>query len=504
MPGPRQTRRHQGNKLLLFPCQPWIALGLSLLLIGHHTRAEEPSYEFMWVKTILGPCCGDAGEDLAVDADGAVFIAGHRGGLDLDRDGSVDVQKYGGVWDSLVMKVVIPDNEKGWVMGPGSEQNDRASGVTSDRQGGAYAVGWFEETMNVASGEIHSAGRRDGFLVHYAEVDSEKNWAVPIGNVDNDYLYKVASDAAGNAYVIGTISGDVDIDRDGIVDVTAKGDSSMLLASFDPNGKLRWAHSSAGGAVEDGRAIMIGPHDEIYVAGFFRAGTLDLDADGEPNGSVASERSTHGYFARFDSAGKMLWERVISGADWQGVLSLAVTGNGDLLIHGGYNGPIDLDGDGTADVEFKSLGDSLPANLADMNAFLARFSTDGKLIWARRYTTGGHIAADATRIVMSGMYSGPLDLDGDGEPERAGDNDEEYEGFSAILDGHGEIQHVFTIVGGDSDVAHAAGFTPDGEHLYVTGYTKLGADFNDDGQIESASQCHQLGDVFLAMYDVGL
>jgi sugar lactone lactonase YvrE len=110
------------------------------------------------------------------------------------------------------------------------------------------------------------------------------------------------------------------------------------------------------------------------------------------------------------------------------------------------------------------------------------------------------VSAHAARIAVSGSYSGPLDLDDDGSLERDADPDPQEEGFSAVLDDEGLLQHVFTIVGPDGDVANAAGFSPDGRKLYVTGYTKLGADFDADGVIEAASACHQLGDLYLASY----
>ena len=103
---------------------------------------------------------------------------------------------------------------------------------------------------------------------------------------------------------------------------------------------------------------------------------------------------------------------------------------------------------------------------------------------------------------MSGSYAGRLDLNDDGKPERNADSDPDLEGFAAILDAKGDVRHVFTIVGANSDVANAAGFSRDGKKLYVTGYTKLGADFDGDGKDEHASACHQLGDIYVARYDV--
>ena len=72
----------------------------------------------------------------------------------------------------------------------------------------------------------------------------------------------------------------------------------------------------------------------------------------------------------------------------------------------------------------------------------------------------------------------------------------------ALLDASGDIQQVFTIVGGDSDAVLAVGATSDGTKLYATGYTRLGADFNADGEIESESMCHEHGDVYLALYEL--
>lgn len=483
----------------------------ALLLLSIRGEAAEPGYRFVWVRTMLGPCCGDAGHDLVVDADGGVLVAGHRGGLDLDRDGSVDVQTFGSP-DPLIFKE-YDRRDEGWVMGPGGPKPDSASGIAADRQGGAYAVGHFEETMKIASSEITSAGKRDGFLVRYGLAENTR-WARPLGGIENDSLFDVASDSSGNAYVIGTVRGEVDLDRDGTIDVTATGESSMLLASFDPKGRLRWAGVSTGQAAEHGRTITISPEGELYVGGYYLKGALDLDGDGtadgpptatlDPNEPVTSNTDMNGFFARFDLCGEMLWARTAAGPKHQGVGSLVVAGNGDLLVLGGYTASTDLDGDRVPDIEFKSLGQERIAKYhEDGNVFLLRSSPDGEILWVRRYAAmASHVTADASRIVLSGTYSGPLDLDDDGQVERPADSDPQQEGFAAILDGKGNLLHVFTVVGGNTDVVSAAGFTLDGKKLYITGYTKLGADFDDDDKPESASACHQLGDVYLAQYEV--
>ena len=481
---------------------------LSVSCFNLSVRAAEPGYRFLSVKTMLGPCCADVGSDLVVDADGGVLVAGKRGGLDLNRDGRIDVQTFGSP-DPLIFKAYDGDNENGWVQGPGGPKRDSANGIAPDRRGGAYAVGSFNESMRIAGGNIISAGKQDGFLARYDQ-KGEALWALAIGGADQDELFDVASDRAGNVFVIGTIRGSVDVDRDGTVDVTTVGESALLLASFDSSGALRWARASAGKGVARGQAIAVAPTGEIFIGGDYRNGALDLDGDGELDvppavfsDTVTPESDLNGYFARFDASGSMVWVRSVSGPAVQAVGSLAIAGNGDLLVAGGFMASADFDADGRPDLEFQTMADRKWEHHADGNTFLMRVTPDGERLWARRYMVAAiHVAADATRIVLSGSYDGPLDIDDDGVLEREADPDRKLEGLVAILDGEGLVRHVFTIVGDDSDVANAAGFTPDGKRLYVTGYTKLGADYDGDGVIETASACHQLGDVYLAMYDV--
>jgi hypothetical protein len=41
-----------------------------------------------------------------------------------------------------------------------------------------------------------------------------------------------------------------------------------------------------------------------------------------------------------------------------------------------------------------------------------------------------------------------------------------------------------------------------GRELYTTGFVRLGADFDGDDEIEGATVCHALGDLFLARYEL--
>lgn len=471
--------------------------------------AQRPLYRFVEVRTIAGPCCTDEGNDLAVDTEGSILVAGRRGSLDLDHDGTIDVKTWGSP-DSLVSKVTLTGKvNSGWTLGLGGPKDDRAQGISPDGHGGAYVVGEFDGSLHVGKEILRSRGQHDGFLVRY-DRDGTPLWSRAVGGGGRDVLTSVKTDSDGNAILVGIVKGAVDVDRDGTIDVTGNADGTALIASFDPDGRFRWARFSHGASRVGGQTIAIGPDDEIYIGGYYDKGAPDFDGDGQPDGSLvaavpaASARapSINAFYARLDAAGHVVWIKAVSGPGMQTVGSLAVAGNGDLLVLGGYTAAADTNGDGAGDLEFKSMGKRKPRNQLDGNSFLLRVSPSGELMWARRYMAGaGHVATAASRIAISGTYTGDLDLNDDGVFERRADPDDGLEGFVAILDERGEVQQTLTVVGGDSDVVNAAAFTADGRYLYFTGFTRLGADYDGDGKIESASVCHQLGDMYLAIFE---
>lgn len=491
----------------LLSCVLWVIVASALI-------ADEPAYRFVGVKTILGPCCSDGGNDLAVDADGAVWVVGFRGGLDLDRDGSVDIDTLG-TPDPLVLKHFDDerkDREHGWVDESGGPGNDHAKGVALDGQGGVYVAGTFFEDVRFGRERLVSMGRSDGFLVRF-DADGRKLWAIAVGGSGEDDFSDIDTDGAGNVYVTGTMRGAIDVDRDGEVDLRAEGPSVMFMASFDPAGNMRWARSSRGQGAARGLGITIGPDGSIYLAGFYHHGAVDLDGDGktdlvEPGTTQSAQPVTpqtdlDGYYARFTPQGDLIWTRTVSGLQFQIPGSLARTGNGDLLVLGAFSASADLNGDGELDLEFESMGERRWKHSPDANTFLLRVSPGGELLWSRCYQgAGARVVCSGERIVMTGQYQGALDLNGDGTPERDADPDAERESFVAILGGDGRILQTITIVGDNSDIASAAAFSADLQKLYVTGYTKLGADFDGDGKVEFASACHQIGDYFLARYEI--
>jgi hypothetical protein len=276
-------------------------IGVTAMILGALCLADAPGenagYRFEWVTTNSGPDGGDSGVDIAIDADHSIFIAGHHSGLDLDRDGIIDVPSRGSI-DGLVIRS-RRDGVGIWLQAPGGPQYDTGTGIAVDRQGGSYVTGSFRDAMRAGQSELRSKGPSDGYLVRYS-TDGEAIWARPIGGDGDDALTGVESDGHGNAYVTGMVRGSVDLDGDGAVDATAGTRGSAVLASFTRDAGLRWAWTPAGSAESFGWAIHASAEGDVYVGGTYRDGQLDLDHDGHPD-TPSATGETDAFIARFDT-----------------------------------------------------------------------------------------------------------------------------------------------------------------------------------------------------------
>jgi hypothetical protein len=501
---------------------PWSVVGYISLCVGLQLSVGQvsadplPQYRFVNMRMVSGPCCTDEIMDLSVDRDGNVLVAGYRGSIDVDGDGQIDLGTFGrsDVFVSLIN--FYNEEHTYWIRGPGGPSTDRAEGIASDGAGGAYVAGSFTEAMRVAeTSELEAVAGRDAFVARYGK-HNRLMWARSVGSNGPDWFMDVASDELGNVYAIGTVSGQVDVDKDGEIDVQADQDGQVLVVSYSPDGELRWFRATGGSSSAWGNAIAVGKAGEVYIGGWYRRGALDLDGDGEPDVSESPKTSQavvdlkdalkyeyNAFYARLGKDGEVSWVKEVSGPSAQFISSLAIAGKGDLLVLGSYSAAPDFDNDGTADLEFRSMADRMWQYHGDTNSFLSQVTPSGELVWARRYSAQArHVAAHENKLVLSGAYSNDLDTDDDGVPERESDNDDQREGFSLVLDNQGNVLQTLTVVGDWHDVMNAAGFSPDGKVLYVAGHTSQGADFNDDGEIEVGSMCHKQGELFVAVFEL--
>ena len=477
--------------------QQTTALAAAVLAFPAHADSPDPDrfkYEQAWA--LAGPCCGDSGHDIAVEPDGSFFIVGNYGALDLDGDGRVDLKSEGG-HDAIIMKG-RPAGDLAWVRAPRSPAMSFARlTVASDRSGGAYLVGGFQDSMRFQSGErIVSRGSTDGLLARYS-ADGDPLWARAIGGDRFDTLADASVDGAGHIYVTGTVQGAVDLDSDGRADAAIAAENGFVVASYDASGKLRWARVATSGHDITGSAISVTAEGTAHVAGHYAGADVDLDGDGRVD-LPAPGAGGAPFLAQFDAGGQLRSAGAFLGTGDNRIGNLAHASNGDLVASGYTLGVIDLNGDGKAEV-VSVEGKSTP--------YVARFDRKGALIWVRDFQQKERLsildlAVGTDHVAVSGLYKDALDLDQDGRPDAAADPDGKSEGFVAILDGDGAIRQVLAITGPGHDQPRGVAFAPGDQSLSLTGFVRLTADFDGDGVPEGGVRCDNDGDIVWARYQL--
>jgi len=472
-----------------------VALSLSAMTL---VSAAESRFEFEMAAALSGPCCGDSGQDIAVDADGSFFIVGNYGSIDFDGDGKMDHSAEGG-HDVIVLKGRA-SGQLAWIRTPRSPSMSYARlSVAPDRRGGAFVAGGFRESLLLRSGErLVARGPSDGMLIRYS-ADGEPLWARAVGGEGDDWLVDASTDSQGNVYLAGVVQGAVDLDSDGRPDANVGASRGLLVASWYPEGKLRWARVSrserevmAGGG---SGALAVTPQGEVHVAAHYLGADVDLDGDGRVD-LPAPGKAGAPLLARFDSDGKLLKATGIGQSGDGRVDTLAIAGNGDLLVGGWSRGPVDLNGDRKPDVD-PGAGKRTP--------YLARLDGRGSLRWVRAIESADKlsitaIASSADRIAVGGFYRGAFDIDQDGRIDGVSDPDGKNDGFVAILRDSGAPDRIFTINGPGADQTRGIDFSADGRKLWMTGFVRLTADFDGDGVPEGAVRCDARGDIVWAGY----
>ncbi len=187
------------------------------------------------------------------------------------------------------------------------------------------------ETDGAVNG-VALKGESDLVLLKY-DSTGRQVWSRVLGATEGASAGALAVTEDGSVVVTGAIKGALGTTID-------KGGDDGFVAKFSATGTELWLERFGGPADEAPAAIALGANGEIFIGGSVRGAHIDGGRDG--------------FVRAFDAGGKALWTRPVGGADAERVTSLAVAGDGGLLVGGMKNSESFLakfdpvDGDGAA------------------------------------------------------------------------------------------------------------------------------------------------------------
>lgn len=359
----------------------------------------------------------------------------------------------------IIMALPMAARGQGWEWarsGGGLPELDGARGAAVDGVGNYYVTGYFSGNATISGTSLESRGGTDVFIASYTP-DGTPRWVKRAGSARDDYGMAITVDQGGNIYFTGMCGDSADfedsvivarepggtiyyivsyradltvrwtqridggsgfpmgisVNNSGYLAVTGYGrraqftdDVALLMVATDiftavytTGGAFQWARGITANAltegIREGRSVVIDDQNNVFITGYIANGARFDEAT-----VFFAEGIANLFVARYDAGGTFRWVWKAGGPNYDVGTGIALNDAGELYVTGYYQGPIVV-----------APGDTLPAENFLGDIFLARFDTDGALVWVRTATgrgrdeAGGISIASNGDLVIGGLFS---------------------------------------------------------------------------------------------------
>ncbi|WP_143299264.1 SBBP repeat-containing protein [Candidatus Brocadia sapporoensis] len=153
-------------------------------------------------STYLGGIDDDAGESIAVDSAGNVYVAGYTWSSDFPTKNAM----YGsGSYDAFVTKIDASGTNLSYSTYLGGSGDDCGYGIAVDSGGNAYVTGYTLSSDFPTENPMYGTktGYYDAFVTKIDASGTSLSYSTYLGGIDDDAGESIAVDSAGNVYVAG-------------------------------------------------------------------------------------------------------------------------------------------------------------------------------------------------------------------------------------------------------------------------------------------------------------
>ncbi len=477
----------------------WLLLGQTIFMILACAVNPEP---FEWDTEIDPPpdggADGDADGDMDGDADGD---ADSDTDTDADTDGDTDADA-----DSDSDTDGLAEGELVWVKQIGGIKGDTGWDLLPFEDGSILMTGFFDEEAIFGAGEANetilvSQGGTDAFIAKYRP-NGKLIFARQAGGVKGDAGRGVAALSDGGFVMVGefferAIFGEGEANE---TTLEAAGITDMYVARYAPDGTLIWATRGGGEMRDVAQRVDLLADGTILVVGDFTE-TAVFGA-GEANETILTAAKYEDIFiARYGPDGKLIWVKRAGGKGHDYAHRVAVLDDGSVLITGQY--------EDTAVFGPGEAGETVLEDGLLWHMFIAKYRTDGTLVWARQaggeWIDAGYGLASWSdgSFVVTGSFEFSA-VFGKGEPNETVINSvnttsRNHEIYLARYDPQGRLEWAVPAGGPGSDRGLSTKTLPDGGVL-VSGAFSYQITFGLGEVNETTISTHHCS-IYLAKFD---
>ncbi|MCI0697312.1 SBBP repeat-containing protein [candidate division KSB1 bacterium] len=372
-----------------------------------------------------------------------------------------------------------------WAKSAGGGFDDRGKGIAVDSSGNSYLIGTFSDTAYFAE-TVHgdtlivpaTGFKYPDIFIASYNKEGKVRWAQKVGGFDADNGCAVAADRAGTINLTGSIKGEAYFEF-GKAKLKSAGSQDIFIAQYDSLGRLRWATAAGGVENDEGTSIAVDGVGNNVITGFFH-GTAKFGAGTPRPVTLKSAGKSDIFVAKYDASGKLLWAKRAGGVEADTGKGIAIDRIGNCYVTGVFSGQARFD-----TTKLTSSGTD--------DIFVVKYDAYGKLLWAkqaggRSHDCGASIAVDETdNCYVTGTISDTVRF----VNEVLLPNDV----FIAKYDPSGNQSWAKRAGGPSNDHAESIVFDVSSGTCYVTGV------FSDSAWFGGVKLSAEGSDIFLARYD---
>jgi len=257
-------------------------------------------------------------------------------GVTMDKNGNTYIVGYtssfGVGYGNAFLAKYATNGTQAWNHTWGGSVDDEGNGVAMDGSGNVYIAG---DTSSFASG----SGDYAGFIAKYS-TNGIQLWNQTWGGTGDDEAWAVAFDGSGNAFLVGFTNSNGAHGYD------------AFIAKYSTSGALQWSRTWGGNGEDRGYGVAVDGSGNAFLAGY-------------TNSSGAGIYDS--FIAKYSSSGTFQWSKTWGGIKDDRGYGVAVDGSGNPYLAGFTN----------------SYG------AGNYDAFLVKYSTSGTQQWNRTWGAKG-------------------------------------------------------------------------------------------------------------------
>ena len=224
-------------------------------------------------------------------------------------------------------------------------------------------------------------------------------WAKTFGGLGDDTARAIATDAAGNIVVVGSVSSAIDF---GIGASPYQGGLDVFVLKLDSEGNVLWSKTFGTAQNDIASGVGIDPGGNILVGG--TGGAIDFGF-----GPLQNKGMGDVFVVKLKPDGAVIWAQSYGGPGADQLLDLNVGPDGDPYITGSYTGIMSF------------LGGALPDAGALPNVFVARLKgLGGAPMWQKGFGDvgaaqyGRSVAVDSltSDVILAVDFAGSINFGG--------------------------------------------------------------------------------------------